>query len=1292
MARPTPPPFEGCLPDRRYPAGTRFSRSQPAVWTDLARARDALTRIDPSCDRETWIQVGMAAKAAGLTLEDFDTWSAAGEGYKPATTKATWRSFRAEGGIGPGTLFHHARQAGWLDPRSSEQCRAVSSPPSPRRPLQATEPDSPVEHERVARHARILWDGARPADSHHPYCQAKGISAEGLRVGQANELLVPLYAATTGQLVNLQRIYPDGTKRFLTGGQKSGCHFRLAGSGAPIFAEGLATAWTVRAATGRTVVVTFDAGNLPKVAALLAKPGSVVAADNDNREKPGSPFGRKAHTYGTGHRKALATGLPFYLPPVPGYDFNDLGIEQTQAVFSRPPVSDIPVFKPQALIRPDLGNARIPQLAKQLEQLSDPEQAASLAVALADRLGLQAPARMSVIQIRAFLEAHLQPAVVHPSTLDAIVERLEYFQSQRQSATLAAVDIPAEIKARHDYQQLKTLPRLQPEDFQGVLVVRAPMGTGKTQQIGRPFAQQAIRQAAGRFLGICHRVSLVAELTHRLDADHTGQRPPEAERSIWRYDELIPEMVPRARGLVTCLPSINRPEHAPLIDQAAFVFIDEVSQVLRFLESEAACKAGNSSNRDIHDRLRQIVTQARCLVVADAGVDPRTLAFLESCRPNERLRILDVLPSVEGIKATYSTGASAEANVVGDCLAELAAGGKVWLAVESKRRAAALDKLFRSYGWKPLTVTADNKGNPAQQAFLQNIETESRHYDIVVASPVISSGISVEHRDSHHFTLGAFIGSGAAITPADAQQMLRRVRYLKRYTLGLLPNKTAGAQSADALLASWEKAARIEGTATQASDFDAWVAGIRAGTANQRADFAAGLIWLLQANRWTLHRADNPTVASKVAQCLKQFTAQEKVTQRRTLKAAPLLSDAEARHLERTPERTELQSLHLEAHRIRRALNIDALTDSVLDFWDHGQALLRLKRFNAYQGIVHHNDSQEALSRRRYGKACARAYSYLFEGLDLEKDYWLNEWSAQLILDRIMAQRHLLAHLGIVAPRFAQWRTDRQGHLLPMKRPARPVAVVAELLERMGLKLSAKQTRNVHTAPFDTLDKYAPSVYSRSDMPTPKRGRIYRVTPASLAQMHFWSERRNETRPVTAVPLESLAWPEAPVELSPVRLEEPQKRWRQAEDSCGSLYTPAQALEYDHPASSAGKAPLTKWRAYFPASIALDDGVPRCVLGLIAHKFSNRRLSSWTQVQSAAAKPCGLLRTAEPSPCAEATAKVDMTSLYRRFFVHIPMGHILDVGCGSGQDTRCFIQAAGVSGDTTRTASPLSYS
>ena len=42
------------------------------MLADLDRARDALKACDPACDRDEWLRLAMAAKAAGVDLDTFD--------------------------------------------------------------------------------------------------------------------------------------------------------------------------------------------------------------------------------------------------------------------------------------------------------------------------------------------------------------------------------------------------------------------------------------------------------------------------------------------------------------------------------------------------------------------------------------------------------------------------------------------------------------------------------------------------------------------------------------------------------------------------------------------------------------------------------------------------------------------------------------------------------------------------------------------------------------------------------------------------------------------------------------------------------------------------------------------------------------------------------------------------------------------------------------------------------------------------------------------------------------------
>ena len=131
--------------------------------------------------------------------------------------------------------------------------------------------------EMAANRARMQWAEAVPAVNDAPYLVRKQVGPEGIRVQQDGTILVPIkkYSPAGAVLVGLQKIMPDGSKRYSTGMDKIGAGFLL-GSLTPEtniigMAEGYATGATVRQATGFEVAVmlAFDAGSLLAVARQL---------------------------------------------------------------------------------------------------------------------------------------------------------------------------------------------------------------------------------------------------------------------------------------------------------------------------------------------------------------------------------------------------------------------------------------------------------------------------------------------------------------------------------------------------------------------------------------------------------------------------------------------------------------------------------------------------------------------------------------------------------------------------------------------------------------------------------------------------------------------------------------------------------------------------------------------------------------------------------------------------------------------------------------------------------------
>jgi hypothetical protein len=79
---------------------------------------DALNFLNPTCDYEQWVKIGMASKAAGLAFEAWKAWSLCGENACKDETEylRKWQSF-TKAGLGPGTLIRMAREQGYEPPK-----------------------------------------------------------------------------------------------------------------------------------------------------------------------------------------------------------------------------------------------------------------------------------------------------------------------------------------------------------------------------------------------------------------------------------------------------------------------------------------------------------------------------------------------------------------------------------------------------------------------------------------------------------------------------------------------------------------------------------------------------------------------------------------------------------------------------------------------------------------------------------------------------------------------------------------------------------------------------------------------------------------------------------------------------------------------------------------------------------------------------------------------------------------------------------------------------------------------
>jgi hypothetical protein len=253
--------------------------------SESARALSALQSLDAGCSREQWVRIGMAAKSAGLSLDDFTDWSRNAENFQSGKDcRQVWASFN-DGPVTGATLYKLAFDAGWNDPAKSTHNghKAHHEPRTRANPSQAEK-----KPQRALESVAELWERFSPAPATHPYINAKNGLPDGLKVvpdgdslriaGQVvtGWLVVPALSVA-GEIQTLQFIPPPGTDKKLNlpgasfGPESLFSVGNLSESPRALVVEGIGQAWACWRATGHAAVVTFGAGRMATVTESLRR-------------------------------------------------------------------------------------------------------------------------------------------------------------------------------------------------------------------------------------------------------------------------------------------------------------------------------------------------------------------------------------------------------------------------------------------------------------------------------------------------------------------------------------------------------------------------------------------------------------------------------------------------------------------------------------------------------------------------------------------------------------------------------------------------------------------------------------------------------------------------------------------------------------------------------------------------------------------------------------------------------------------------------------------------------------
>jgi hypothetical protein len=294
----------------------------------------------------------------------------------------------------------------------------------------------------------------------------------------------------------------------------------------------------------------------------------------------------------------------------------------------------------------------------------------------------------------------------------------------------------------------------------GIVALQSAKGTGKTKAIA------AIVAGTDKLALLGHRVSLVRNLCKVMKADFKGDLD-------MADGQFMTDSAYSAR-VGACVDSLLAFDPRQFVD--CDLVIDEVEQVFRHLISGSTCNKDGKRSA-LLARLHILVKVAKRVIVADADLSDISLNYLQALRGDGAdVFLIKNEFQPEGYPTRFIV-ANNDVPIIQELLADVTKGNRVFVATDSKSSSKAIAKLVEKIrAIRPkirvLLFNSDTSGGRHETDFMSNINKRVFNYDVIIATPSMSTGVSIEVKRFHK-VYGLFYGT---VTDADASQALSRVR------------------------------------------------------------------------------------------------------------------------------------------------------------------------------------------------------------------------------------------------------------------------------------------------------------------------------------------------------------------------------------------------------------------------------------------------------------------------------------------------------------------------------------
>ena len=366
------------------------------------------------------------------------------------------------------------------------------------------------------------------------------------------------------------------------------------------------------------------------------------------------------------------------------------------------------------------------------------------------------------------------------------------------------------------------LPPLEIPTTAKLIALKSPKGTGKTKFLETVVAQA--KEQNQRVLVIGHRVRLVAELCQRFGLNYVTEVKDSPEGKSWGYGVCFDSLHPSSQA-----------DFNPENWSDGIVIIDEIEQVLWHGLNSETCQSNRVAIlKSLKTLMQNVLGGTGQVYVADADLSDISLDYLLSLAGIPLTPFLitnNWKPQPTDAWQVHNYSESTPRKLVKDLENHIREGGKPFVCLSAQKPKskwgtcnleAYLQQQFPEL--RILRIDAESLAESEHPAYgcMTQLNGVLANYDVVLTSPAIETGVSIELQD--HFTSVWAIAQGVQ-GENSVRQALGRVRanvprYLWAASYGF--NQVGnGSTSMASLLASGHRLTQLNIRLLQQSDFDA---------------------------------------------------------------------------------------------------------------------------------------------------------------------------------------------------------------------------------------------------------------------------------------------------------------------------------------------------------------------------------------------------------------------------------------------------------------------------------------